>query len=64
MITAIFVPTTSDNSLDTLMIVIHQRGHHRIEVVIHLLLADQVALQFRILVIPSALWQIFHQLAP
>ena len=46
------------------MIVIHQRGYNGIEIIVHLLLADKVALQFRILVKPYTVRQIFHQFAP
>ena len=64
VVAAVLVPATAEGSLDILTVVIHQRGHHRIEVIVHLLLTDQVALQLRRLLIPGALGQILHQLAP
>ena len=50
MVTIVLVPTTTKSCLQVLTIVIVQRSHHTIEVVVHLLLAHQVTRR------PSFLW--------
>ena len=61
VVAAVLVPAPTKGRFYILMIVIHQRGHEGIEVVVHLLLADEVALQLRILIKPHAVRQILHQ---
>ena len=48
VIAIVFVPSATQDRLDVILVVIDQRGHKGVEVVVHLLLTDQVALQFRI----------------
>ena len=44
VVAVILVPATAERSLQVLAVVVVQRGHNTIEVVVHLLLAHQVAL--------------------
>ena len=67
VITIILVPSSTYYCLDIIPIVIDQRGHNGKEVVIHLLLTDQIAFQYRITtcfrIKPRAIREILNQLA-
>ena len=67
VIAVILIPSATQDSLDVIVVVIDQRGHKGVEVVVHLLLADQVALHLRIApslrIEPRTIGQILYQLA-
>ena len=67
VIAVIFIPSATQDRLDVILVVIHQRSHNSKEVVIHLLLADQVALQLvaaKTAIEPVPVRQILNQFAP
>ena len=67
VIAVILIPSATQDGLDVIVVVIDQRGHKGKEVVVHLLLADQVALHLRIAtslrIEPGAIREILYQLA-
>ena len=56
VVAIVLVPTTSKYSLYVCMIVIYDRSHKSIEIVVHLLLANQIALLKKIIPLKPSFW--------